>query len=758
MKILNYSFVFILLLSSLAHAQDKKNFKKYFVQGEYHFFLEEYDEALSYYTMLLDMDQENYHVLYLAGECYLNLPGRKTRAIPYLEQAIGGMSEDYKEGSYKERNAPNEALYSLARAYQVNSQFQKAHDYYIQYGIIMTDRSYADHEYVNKQIESCLAAGQMMAAAGNIEFVPMESELPLSGTGYNPVVCSNDSVTLFMNDDEGKRSIYMVRLTSGSWSEPLLINRQLGAIDDCLITCISSDGKELYMTRSDKLDSDIYVSNYNGDQWTGIRPVKGKVNSSYYESHASLSGDGQTLYFTSNRKGGYGALDIYRVERLEPDDWGPAENLGGIINTAYNEESPFVTEDGTRLYFSSQGHQTMGGYDVFYCRLLSDGSWSSPMNLGYPLNSGDDEVFYVPVNNGEDGIMASARGREQQGIYRVKYLSDEEVAERRKEETAVAETTPERTVVEAPADRNLITVKSIMFDYKSEELNQKALSEVENIYRIMRDFPDITLEVTAYTDSKGSKEYNRNLSERRARSVVSALEKKGIEGDRLIARGGGESGYIAINENPDGTDNPEGRKLNRHARIRFMNFENENISIEEINVPEHLRPRHGLKYTILLAELDERDTDAPREIGQLKVQEIESGQKYLYLAGSYEQKSDAVEFLNSVVDEGYPGASIIEKTELDKRIRMLSTCEATSGEQTSREVKRYTIQIMALKNERDVSFFKDLPGLQRIDGSDGIYRYVFGEYGSVKEAMDKLPEVRALGYKDAFIWNMKNYK
>jgi len=137
----------------------------------------------------------------------------------------------------------------------------------------------------------------------------------------------------------------------------------------------------------------------------------------------------------------------------------------------------------------------------------------------------------------------------------------------------------------------------------------------------------------------------------------------------------------------------------------------------------------------------------------VRVQEIESGQKYLYLVGKYQQKSDAVEFLNSVVDEGYPEASIIEKRELDKRIRMLST-----GSEATAEVKRYTIQIMALKNERDVSFFKDLPGLQRIVGSDGIYRFIFGEYGSVKEAMEKLPEVKTLGYKDAFIWNMKNYK
>jgi outer membrane protein OmpA-like peptidoglycan-associated protein len=525
-------------------------------------------------------------------------------------------------------------------------------------------------------------------------------------------------------------------------------------MEDCLITCISADGKELYLTRTDNIDSDIYVSYYRNGRWTEIRALKSPVNSSYYESHASISADGQTLYFTSNRKGGFGAQDIYRVERVEQGEWQMAENLGGTINTAYNEESPFITEDGQRLYFSSQGHQTMGGYDVFYCTLQPDGSWSYPVNLGYPLNSGDDEVFYVPVDNGKSGMMASARSDESPGIYKVRYLSEEEIAERSVATATVAtETVSKIPATETSADRNLITVKNIMFDYNSYNLNNQGLAEAEKIFRIMRDFPDITLEVTGHADSKGSEEYNRELSGKRAGSVTAYLRNKGIASSRLIARGEGESAGIAINENPDGSDNPEGRKLNRHARIRFLNFENMNITVEEINVPEHLRPLTDLVYTVLLAERDVRDNTSPLEIRQMKIQEIEAGPKYLYLAGTYSQKSEAVGFLNHVVDEGYPDARILEKRELDKRIRTL-----TAGEPVSKEAKRYTIQVMALKNARDASWFSNLPGVRRIDGADGLHRYIVGEFISVQEALQKLPSVKALGYKDAFIMNIKNYK
>jgi hypothetical protein len=292
-----------------------------------------------------------------------------------------------------------------------------------------------------------------------------------------------------------------------------------------------------------------------------------------------------------------------------------------------------------------------------------------------------------------------------------------------------------------------------MFDYNSYNLNSHGFAEAEKIFRILRDFPDITLEVTGHADSKGSEEYNRELSGKRARSVTVYLENKGIAPGRLIARGEGESAGVAINENSDGSDNPEGRNLNRHARLRFLNFENVNITVEEINVPEHLRPLPDMEYTVLLAERDERDNTALREIRQLKVQEIEAGQKYLYLAGTNLQKSQAMEFLNQVVDEGYPDARILEKRELDRRIRTL-----TAGEPASKEAKRYTIQVMALKNAREASWFTNLPGVRRIDGADGLYRYIVGEYGSVQEALEKLPSIKALGYKDAFIMNLKNYR
>ncbi|MGD2035936.1 MAG: hypothetical protein PVF73_12815, partial [Bacteroidales bacterium] len=141
-------------------------------------------------------------------------------------------------------------------------------------------------------------------------------------------------------------------------------------------------------------------------KWGPLEKLNDNINTKFWESHASLSDDGQYLYFTSNRTGGYGGLDIYKSKRGLKGDWGPAVNLGPVINSPSNEETPFLSNEGYTLFFSSQGHQTMGGYDVFLSHLKSDGNWSKPVNMGSPLNTTNDNLFYNPMGVNSFGYMA----------------------------------------------------------------------------------------------------------------------------------------------------------------------------------------------------------------------------------------------------------------------------------------------------------------------------------------------------------------
>ena len=137
--------------------------------------------------------------------------------------------------------------------------------------------------------------------------------------------------------------------------------------------------------------------------------------------------DGKTLYFTSNRAGGYGGLDIYKSERTRGGDWGPAMNLGPVINSKYNEDTPFITADGNTIYFSSMGHYNMGGYDIFYSTRLDNGQWSKPINAGYPLNTTHDDLFFTPVGDGAYAYYAKYNIDDTYGlmdIYKLEVFTD----------------------------------------------------------------------------------------------------------------------------------------------------------------------------------------------------------------------------------------------------------------------------------------------------------------------------------------------
>lgn len=176
----------------------------------------------------------------------------------------------------------------------------------------------------------------------------------------------------------------------------------MGVDGDVYSTGLSRDGKELIIYRSDSYDGNLYSSRFVNGKWTPIKKLNDQINTKYWESHGSLSYDGKVLYFTSNRKGGYGDLDIYKATRdnIMLDNWKNVQNMGPEINTPYNEETPFISEDGKTLFFSSYGHYNMGGYDIFYSNLLDNGKWSTPLNMGYPLNTTDDDVFFMPIKGG----------------------------------------------------------------------------------------------------------------------------------------------------------------------------------------------------------------------------------------------------------------------------------------------------------------------------------------------------------------------
>jgi outer membrane protein OmpA-like peptidoglycan-associated protein len=759
-------FLFCIIIHFIvpASGQFEKSFKRLFTDAQYYLITENYEEALKCYQKLLYMDPGNCNVQYLTGTCFLNIPGLKKMAIKPLQASTMHISQKYRDGSYREKDAPFEAIYYLARAYHINYEFDKAIDHYVEYRNNMYFKDFAAVEYVNKQIEACELAKEMVRKPLNVQFVKLEGyPVDYSQPNYRGLVSQDQSMMLFMSDTPYKNSIHMTQNLDGTWSQERFINKELGDIRDCQTASLSADGKTLLLVKSDPFNADIYISYYKNGQWSEIQKLPKHINTVYYESHACLSADGSQLYFTSNRKGGYGALDIYVSGKNGDNDWDSPENLGSVINTPYNEETPFLTEDGSMLFFSSQGHITMGGYDIFVSERLPDGSWSEPANVGYPINGPDDETFYVPVNNGQGALfaMAGREGDQQIGLYNLKYIPEQQpelLADNSITPMIQREKTPKEIALESEAISEVhgtkageyLISKNIMFDFDRYNLDDKGKKDVERLYTIMKQYPELSVEVVGHSDAMGTEEYNLELSLKRATSVVNYLAGKGIDKNRFISKGVGEEQSIAINENPDGTDNPEGRKYNRNVEIRLINYENENITVEEVFVPEELRPKTDQRFMVLLSNPNMRDFSVPKQVDGNIIHEIKTDESFLYTIGNFERKTDAVDLLNKVVDDGYPDASIMEKHELDRLIKRQSQQPLLSG-------SKYTIQILAMTQPLDMDFFIAIRNIRRFLGDDGIYRYVVGEFDSPEDALKALPGVKAIGYPDAYVMNLARY-
>lgn len=418
------TIVLFFFCTPYSDGQTRSELKELFFESEASVLYEEWKEALPGYLRLREASPENYNYSYRIGLCYLNIPGEKEKSLPYLQDAVRNINPGYQEGRYREQGAPYDALYHLANAYLINNQPAKAMEIYAEFMNGMDYEVY-DSLIVKMQIESCRNALALMAAPQYLKETNLSYRINGEYSEINPVLSSDESVMVFSRKLPFYTAPFFTRKVNGRWSDPQELTGQL-QLDNGISTSLSHDGTELYLYRSDNYDGNIYVSTFVDGVWKPAEKLNSNINTIYWESHASISADGKKLYFTSNRKGGYGGLDIYLSTRDSSGYWGPAVNLGPVINTPYNEETPFPDQSGRTIFFSSRGHYNMGGHDIFYSTMLDDTTWAVPLNMGYPVNSTDDDIFYSPVGEGYVAYRSKfdPDGYGEQDILRLEVFSD----------------------------------------------------------------------------------------------------------------------------------------------------------------------------------------------------------------------------------------------------------------------------------------------------------------------------------------------
>ncbi|HNW57335.1 MAG TPA: hypothetical protein PKM69_06145 [Bacteroidales bacterium] len=392
--------------------------KKIFTQAESYYIFEEYELANQLYLLIETPD--NMNIKYKIGTCYLNIPSEKEKSIPYLVEAVKTATYDSQTDSYKEMRAPLDAYFFLAKAYMINNQFEDGLNTLNTFKKLANETAskggMKNLDYIEQQIQACKNAIQFRQVPTSFSKTELSSDISQGSINDNPAV-SFDGNTMVYTERRGiVNVIFFSKKIRGEWQPPVEITSELKAGEDCSSCSLNSDGTELFLYKTDNYDGVIYSSKYVNNAWTPIKKLNKNINTKFYESHASISADGKKLYFTSNRDGGQGNLDIYVSEKDGSGDWGPAVNLGTTINTPYNEDTPFITENGNVLYFCSEGHNSMGGFDNFKS-VRKETDWETPSNLGYPVNSADDDKFLQPVNNGLNAYYSMITDYKQKDIF-----------------------------------------------------------------------------------------------------------------------------------------------------------------------------------------------------------------------------------------------------------------------------------------------------------------------------------------------------
>jgi len=402
---------------------DKANKRKQMHKAENYFDKGDYNNALIIFNELLKNDSLSSYLNYHVGVCKFHLSRYRSEALSHLE--LSGPKIN------------TEIYYYLGRLYHLNMDFEKAllflNKYYSLY-----DREY-DDELISQLINNVSSAQTLMAKPVLVDIINMGNLVNSQFPEYVPLITADGKKIFFTSRRPGSSNnekdelgnfyedIYVADIVDGKWSVPKQLPEPVNSNTHDACVALTPEGENLLIYRTNKAltGGDIYFSETDGITWTEPKMLDEVINSpEWNEPSATISSSGDMIIFSSNRPGGEGGMDLYRCMKLPNGKWSQPVNLGNLINTPLDEDAPFIHPDGSKLYFSSKGHTNMGGYDIFRSNLDSSGQWGRVINMGYPLNTVDDDIYFVLSADEEIGFFSSVRknGLGETDIYSVTFL------------------------------------------------------------------------------------------------------------------------------------------------------------------------------------------------------------------------------------------------------------------------------------------------------------------------------------------------
>lgn len=387
----------------------KESAKKNLSKGEHYYKKGEgfYDEALKYYTKAYHYNNLNHALNYKIGVCYL-LGNAKESSLNFFLNSAPSVAKDY--------------YYLLATAYQYNNQFDKAISTYNTYLSTCSRLKLTNAKsLVNQKIRECEFSKSIINDTVPVFIKNLGPIVNSYYDDYNAILSPFDSTLYFTTrrpkvEPDRRVSRYKFKESLVKSGNPMtedvdFITQNIGlkSSKNTSLAGFSKTENKLFFYRGKKENGAIYVAEPKGKRWKEKSKLGGNINHiAYHEGSVSLD-EKNNIYYVSNRRGGEGGNDIWFAEYKKKNKWKKSVNIGAVINTPFDEISVYVTPDGNTLYFSSNGHLGMGGYDVYKSERTADGSWGTPQNLGYPINSPANELFYHPTDNPNIALYSTTR-------------------------------------------------------------------------------------------------------------------------------------------------------------------------------------------------------------------------------------------------------------------------------------------------------------------------------------------------------------
>jgi tetratricopeptide (TPR) repeat protein len=420
--------LFVFSISFSAQAQRASYFKRIFVDAEYFLLYEDYKDALPLFLELHNAFPKNANIAYRIGLCYLHIPNEKHKSIPFFELATTNLSSTYNEGHFTEVQAPIDAHLYMGKAYRILRDFDNAIDAFNKYKDLLNENQTLEQIIVKNEFKAIENAKKYIENPINVKFSTVGRNINTRFAELYPVVSSDNNTLIYTSVQQFYNAILISKKRANVWANPININAQMIADGTIVTVGISSDGRNLLLVRNDYDIFNIYTSRLDTvrNVWSPISKLPKEINTRSKENFASFSPTGDTIIFSSNKPGGAGGYDLFMSKRTTTG-WSEAVNLGDELNTPFDEIAPTISRDGKRLYFSSKGHDNMGGYDIFVSHFIN-GKWSKPINLRYPFNTTDDDVFYFPLGDGSKGYVSRIlpNGSGENDIYFVEFNPDSE--------------------------------------------------------------------------------------------------------------------------------------------------------------------------------------------------------------------------------------------------------------------------------------------------------------------------------------------